>query len=204
MKPADAVLMGRIVEKDQEAFAILFRRYRAQVTENMLWITRDPNLADDLTQEVFLKLWNRAAQWSGKGSFRAWLFRIARNLSMNQMRSINRRCEQSLEGPSPWDEEEHGPPVPGWMIDGAALGPDVVMERGEQRRILQDLIDALPEEKREVFQMVYGDEVALREVARRLEIPEGTVKSRLFHARKQLADAWSGCMDVDETQVSFD
>ena len=78
------------------------------------------------------------------------------------------------------------------------------MERGEQRRILQDLIDALPEEKRKVFQMVYGDEVAPREVALRLAIPEGTVKSRLFHARKQLAAAWNGCMDVCETPVSFD
>ncbi|MCE2435870.1 MAG: sigma-70 family RNA polymerase sigma factor [Candidatus Latescibacteria bacterium] len=64
------------------------------------------------------------------------------------------------------------------------------MERAEQRRILQALIDALPEEKREIFQMVYEDEVTLREVAERLAIPEGTVKSRLFHTRKQLAAAW--------------
>ena len=76
------------------------------------------------------------------------------------------------------------------MIDRAALGPDVQLERAEQRRILQALIDALSEEKREVFQMVYEDEVTLREVAKRLAIPEGTVKSRLFHARKQLAEAW--------------
>ena len=56
--------------------------------------------------------------------------------------------------------------------------------------MLQQLIDALPEEKREVFQMVYEDEVPLREAAKRLAIPEGTAKSRLFHARKQLAKAW--------------
>ena len=122
MKPADAVLMRRIVEKDQEAFAILFRRYRARVTENLLWIIRDPNLADDLTQEVFLILWNRAGQWSGKGSLRAWLFRIARNLSLNQMRMINRRREQAMDRPSLRDEEKEDPPVPGWMIDNAALG----------------------------------------------------------------------------------
>ena len=109
-----------------------------------------------------------------------------------------------MDRPSLLDEEKEDPPVPGWMIDNAALGPDVAMERGEQRRILQDLIDSLPEEKRKVFQMVYGDEVALREVALRLAIPEGTVKSRLFHARKQLAAAWSGRMDVCETPVFFD
>ena len=182
--------MRRIAARDQEAFAILFARYRAQVTGSLLWVTRDPDLAEDLTQEVFLRIWNRAGQWSGQGSFRGWLFRIARNLSLNQLRGQNRRREQPLEVPTLHGEEEEEQDVPGWMIDRAALGADVLLERAEQRRILLQLIDALPEEKREVFQMVYGDEVALREVAERLAIPEGTVKSRLFHARRQIAEAW--------------
>ena len=190
MTPSDAILMQRIVARDQEAFAILFARYQVQVIESLRWVTRDPVAADDLTQEVFLRVWNRADQWSGQGSFRGWLFRIARNLSLNQLRSQSRRREQPLEMPSLYDEEEEERPVPGWMIDRAALGPDVQLERAEQRRILQALIDALPEEKREIFQMVYEDEVTLREVAERLAIPEGTVKSRLFHTRKQLAEAW--------------
>ena len=190
LTPSDAILMQRIVARDQEAFAILFARYQAQVTESLRWVVRDPVAADDLTQEVFLRVWNRADQWSGQGSFRGWLFRIARNLSLNQLRSQSRRREQPLEMPSLYDEEDEEQPVPGWMIDRAALGPDVQLERAEQRRILQALIDALPEEKREIFQMVYEDEVTLREVAERLAIPEGTVKSRLFHARKQLAEAW--------------
>ena len=191
MTPSDAILMQRIVARDQEAFAILFARYQVQVTENLRWIMRDPVAADDLTQEVFLRVWNRADQWSGQGSFRGWLFRIARNLSLNQLRTQSRRREQPLEMPSLYDEEDEEQPVPGWMIDRAALGPDVQLERAEQRRILQALIDALPEEKREIFQMVvYEDEVTLREVAERLAIPEGTVKSRLFYTRKQLAEAW--------------
>lgn len=182
--------MQRIVDRDQEAFEILFARYRAQVTESLRWMTHDPNLADDLTQEVFLRIWNRADQWSGQGPFSGWLSRIARNLSLNQLRSQNRRREQPIKMPALHDKEEEDRPVPEWMIDRAALGPDVQLERAEQRRILQELIDGLPEEKREVLQMVYEDEATLREVAERLAIPEGTVKSRLFHARKQLAEAW--------------
>ncbi len=182
--------MQRIVARDQGAFALLFARYQAQVTERISWMLRDPSTAEDLTQEVFLSVWNRADQWSGHGSFRGWLFRIARNLALNHLRSTKRRREQPLHMPSLHEDEDEERPVPGWMIDRAALGPDVELERAEQRRRLQQLIDALPEEKREVFQMVYEDEVSLGEVAKRLAIPEGTVKSRLFHARKQLAEGW--------------
>ena len=182
--------MQRIVSRDEAAFSLLFARYQARVTELMRWMMCDAAAADDLTQEVFLRVWNRADQWSGRGSFRGWLFRMARNLALNQLRSENRRREQPLHMPSIHDEEDEERPVPGWMIDRAALGPDVVLERAEQRRRLQQLIEALPEEKREVFQMVYEDEVTLREAAKRLAIPEGTAKSRLFHARKQLAKAW--------------
>ena len=195
MTPSDAILMQRIVARDEAAFSLLFARYQARVTELIYWMVSDASAADDLTQEVFLRVWNRAEQWSGRGSFRGWLFRMAKNLALNQLRSKNRRREQPLHMPSLHDDEDEERPVPGWMIDRAALGPDVQLEHAEQRRVLQELIDALPEEKREVFQLVYEDEVTLREAAERLAIPEGTVKSRLFHARKQLASEFSRLKD---------
>jgi len=70
------------------------------------------------------------------------------------------------------------------------LGPDAQIEQSEQQQMLRQMISDLPKEKREVFEMVHKDELALQEVAKRLGIPEGTVKSRLFHARKRLANAW--------------
>ncbi len=191
LAPSDTDLMRRTTERDSEAFSLLFDRYQAQVIEHLRQILRDPDVADDLTQEVFLRVWTRAVQWSGQGPFRAWLFRIAKNLAMNHLRSKGRRREQPLEIPTLHDDDDEERPVPGWMIDRASLGPDVEVERSEQRRMLQQLINDLPEEKREVFQMVHDGELALNEVAGRLEIPEGTVKSRLFHARKRLAEGWT-------------
>ena len=142
-----------------------------------------------MTQEVFLRVWNRADHGRGKDLFGGGCSNCEKFVaeSIAKYKSSPRTAS---EMPSLYDEEDEEQPVPGWMIDRAALGPDVQLERAEQRRILQALIDALPDEKREIFQMVYEDEVALREVAERLAIPEGTVKSRLFHARRQLAEAW--------------
>ena len=103
LTPSDAILMQRIVARDQEAFAILFARYLAQVTESLRWITRDQMT---LTQEVFLL---EPGPIRGKGLFGHC---FARNLSLNQLRSHR-------EMPSLYDEEDEEQPVPGWMIDCA-------------------------------------------------------------------------------------
>lgn len=190
MNMSDSDLLQRILKQDSEAFALLFDRYIGQVTDHVTRMLRDAGAADDVAQEAFLRVWNRADQWTGTGSFRAWLFRIATNLALNHLRSKKRRREQPLEMPSLFDAEEDENPVPGWMIDHASLGPDAHIEQAEQRQMLQRLIADLPEEKREVFEMVHDEELGLGEVAKRLAIPEGTVKSRLFHARKKLADEW--------------
>ena len=76
------------------------------------------------------------------------------------------------------------------MIDNASLGPDRVLEQAEQQRLIRQFVDELPEEKREVFKLVHEAEMELKEVAERLAIPEGTVKSRLYHARKKIAADW--------------
>jgi RNA polymerase sigma factor (sigma-70 family) len=79
---------------------------------------------------------------------------------------------------------------PGWLIDTASLGPEATLERAEQRELIWRLVDALPDEKREVVQLVYEAEMELRQVASTLGVPEGTVKSRLHYAMKRLAREW--------------
>ena len=89
MTPTDGELIQRILAKDADAFSLLFDRYIGQVTDHLTRMLRDVGAADDVAQEVFLRVWNRADQWSGTGLFRAWLLRIATNLALNHLRGKN-------------------------------------------------------------------------------------------------------------------
>ena len=190
MTQSDRDLIGQIRDRDANAFETLFVRYREMVRRHLASIVRDEDAADDLVQEVFLRVWTRAEQWNGRGAFKAWLFRIATNLALNHLRSLRRRRQQSLEiSADPADDDDESP-VPGWMIDASSLGPDAVLEQAEQHDLLQGLIDRFPEEKRAVFRMVHEMEMDIRDVAHALDIPGGTVKSRLHYARKHLARKW--------------
>ncbi len=198
MTLSDESLVERVLERDAHAFETLFHRYSEMVCHHLTRIVRDRASADDLVQEVFLRVWDRAEQWNGQGPFRAWLFRIATHQAFNHLRSVQRRREQPLEMPRPPAEEEDEGFVPAYLIDASALGPDAALEEAEQRRLLRRFIDELPEEKREVLRMVHDAEMEVREVAERLGIPEGTVKSRLHHARRRLAREWKDLENEQE------
>ena len=190
MEQSDKELICGVVRGEQEAFSILFQRYRAVVHSHLARIIRDAAAADDLTQEVFLRLWHRAGQWKGQAAFRSWLLRIATNLAFNYLRTVKRRREQPIQLVPSSEEDEEESLVPNWMIDASTLGPDEALERSEQHNLLQGLVDQLPEEKQEVFRLIYDANMETREVAAELGIPEGTVKSRIHHARRQIARSW--------------
>jgi RNA polymerase sigma-70 factor (ECF subfamily) len=203
---ADGEVMRRIQARDEAAFELLFERYRAALNRYICSIVRgeieaEP-VAQDLVQETFLRVWTRAEQWSGQGSLKSWLYRIATNLALNHLRSRQRHPFQLLPGEDsgPWDEwsqEEEGSPAPGWLVDTSTLGPDALLEQAEESARLRQAIDRLPEEKREVFRLVHEMELSIRDAAGRLGIPEGTVKSRLFYAEKRFNQAWNE-QDTDE------
>jgi RNA polymerase sigma-70 factor (ECF subfamily) len=185
-----------IQERDAEAFDALFACYREGVRWQIAHIVRDEAAADDLVQQAFMKVWTRAEQWKGQGSFEGWLYRIATNLSLNHLRTVRRRKEHPLErqpAGAPRDEdsrhsEDEESPAPGWMIDASTFGPETeAVERREQYR---RLMETLPEEHREALRLVIEEEMGIREAAEVLGVPEGTVKSRLHYAKKRLAQEW--------------
>ncbi len=191
MKETDLDLARGVARRDEEAFSRLYDRYQASVTAHLARIVRDSGTADDMTQETFLRIWHRAGQWTGEGSFRSWMLRIATNLAFNHLRNIKRRREQPIVLARPMEEdEEEERTIPSWMIDASTRGPDEVLERAEQRRLLRRFVGGLSEEKQEVFRMVHDEEMQTREVAEKLGIPEGTVKSRVHHARKAIIREW--------------
>jgi RNA polymerase sigma-70 factor (ECF subfamily) len=186
---SDGDLVKLILERDAHAFEMLFERYGEVTRRHLRRITGDDAAAQDLVQEAFLRVWTRAAQWDGRGSFKAWLYRIATNLALNYLRTVRRRRELPLDAEDDGEEDE-GDLVPAWMVDASAPGPDAALERAEEREQVQQLVEALPDGKRTVFRLVHEMEMTLRDAAEELGIPEGTAKSRLHYAKKRLAREW--------------
>src|SRR5579864_2463671 len=145
---SDSELVARVCEHDTNAFEALSMRYRESIYRHVFSTLHDSSAAEDVVQEVFLRIWMRAEQWNGRGAFKAWLFRIATNLALNYVRMVRRRGYQSLEVPADALDEDDESSVPQWMVDHSLPGPDVILEQSERSRLLQQLIDGLPEEKR--------------------------------------------------------
>ncbi len=182
----DQELMEQIQAQQTWAFDQLFERYEVTLHRHVYGIVRDEPAADDLLQEIFLRLWTHSNQWNGQGAVKGWLFRIATNLALNHLRSRRRHPEQPLELPENLLEEDDLPDTPGWLVDTTSLGPAAVVEQVEQAARLQQVLYDLPEEKRELLHLVHQMEFSLREAADELGIPEGTAKSRLHYAREQV------------------
>jgi RNA polymerase sigma-70 factor (ECF subfamily) len=127
---------------------MLYDRYHAVIQRHVAHIVHDDASAHDLVQQTFLRVWTRADQWEGRGSFKAWLYRIAANLALNHLRMVRRRKEEPLVIADSWDEGEDG--LPAWMVDDSADCPGSVLERAERGRMFQQLVEDLPEEKRRV------------------------------------------------------
>jgi RNA polymerase sigma-70 factor, ECF subfamily len=186
---SDSDLARQVQNQQAWAFDVLFERHAGAIRRHLLYIVRDEQAAEDLLQEVFLRVWTRAEQWNGQGAFRGWLFRIATNAALNHLRSQRRRPQQPLEVPEDLDGNESSD-TPAWLVDNASLGPAETLEASEQSSRLQQIIHDLPEDKREVFHLVHQLEMSLREAADELGIPEGTAKSRLHYARARLSRQW--------------
>jgi RNA polymerase sigma-70 factor (ECF subfamily) len=200
MALSDDALIERVRAGDAAAFDALYARFAAPLHRYVLGTVRDEAVADDLVQEVFLRVWTRAEQWDARGAVRVWLYRIGLNLAINHLRAARRRPSLPLDAPAAQgeDEENDGGGLPGWLVDSASLGPEAAVEQGEQARLLRRLVEELPEEKREVFRLVRDAEMEPREIAAVLGIPEGTVRSRLHYGRKQLARQWRGVWTAEE------
>ncbi len=183
---SDRDLLARVAARDACAFEVLFDRHRATVLRHVARMLHDSAAAEDVAQEVFLRVWTRAEQWTGQGALQSWLLRIGTNLALNHLRTVRRRREQALP-PSLGQEEAR---TPGWMADNASPAPDAQLEQAELRDRFGRMVEGLPEEKREVFRLVHEAQMAVREAAAALGIPEGTARSRLHYARAHLAREW--------------
>ena len=170
---SDEVLIRRIAGGDQLAMQTLFARHRVALYRWLLRLVRDEALAEDLLSDVFLDVWRRAASFEGRSSVSTWLLAIARNKAVSTRR---RRTDAELD-------EESTSNVPDRADD-----PEVALQKKNRAELLRQSIDRLSPEHREVIDLVYYHGKAVTEVAEIVGIKEATVKTRVFYARKKLAE----------------
>ena len=170
---SDVALLRSISTGDKHAMQILFARHNVRVFRFLLRFVADRAAAEDLVSEVFLDVWRQAGRFKGRSQVTTWLLAIARYkaLSTLQRRSI----------------EELGEDV-GAAIEDPQDNPEVMNQNRQTSEILLNCLTQLSPAHREVIDLVYYHEKSIDEVAEITGIPPNTVKTRMFYARKRIAE----------------
>ncbi len=171
--PSDKELIARIAGQDQRAVEALFARYQVRVFRFIIRRVRSEAIAEELTNEVFLEVWRNAARFEGRSTVSSWMLGIAHNKAIS---SLRKRTEAEL------DDEAAG------AVADDADTPDVVAQKLDKGQLIRACMERLSDEHREVLDLVYYQELSISEIAEVVGIPENTVKTRVFYARKKLSE----------------
>jgi RNA polymerase sigma-70 factor, ECF subfamily len=170
---SDEVLIARIARGDRLAMQVLFARHHVRVYRFVLRLVRNEATAEDLISEVFLDVWRQAGKFEGRSAVSTWMLGIARFKALSALR---RRPEEEL------DEETAG------AIEDQSDDPEVALAKKDKGSVLRECLTKLSAEHREIVDLVYYHEKSVEEVAGIVGIPEATVKTRMFYARKKLSE----------------
>jgi RNA polymerase sigma-70 factor (ECF subfamily) len=174
----DEMLLQSIAGGDRTAMHTLYARHNVRVYRFILRIVRDTCVAEDLVSQVFLDVWRTAKQFEGRSQVSTWLLSIARFKALTALRQ--RRFEDI-------DQDEVR------EIADDSDTPETSLERATTRAILRACVAKLSPAHREIINLVYYHEKSVEEVGQIIGIPQSTVKTRMFYARKQLADLLRVC-----------
>jgi RNA polymerase sigma-70 factor (ECF subfamily) len=178
--PADEELVRRIQEGDDSAFDTLVRHYLPKALRMAHRFCRNPEDAADAVQEAFLRAYTHIGKFDFRGQFATWFFRILTNLCLNQARALHRFKKIFLR-------PEHPLPETGWLENFAGESdPRREQEQAELQRAIDAGLKKLPPSQRLVLILYDLEGFSQREIAQMLEIPEGTVMSRLYYARRAM------------------
>lgn len=169
----DDPLITGLVNGDPQALRSLIARHQVRVFRFIARLVRNDAVAEELTNEVFLEAWRNAKSFEGRSNPTTWLLAIAHNRAVS---SLRKRREQG------WDEDQ-AREIPDGDDD-----PEVVAQKTDKSAIMRRCLDGLSGEHRAVIDLVYYQEQSIAEVSAVLGIPEATVKTRMFYARKRLGE----------------
>jgi RNA polymerase sigma-70 factor (ECF subfamily) len=170
---SDESLVAAIAGGDKMALQTLYGRHNVRVFRFVLRFLNDEASAEDMVSEVFIDVWRQADRFEGRSQVSTWLFAIARNKALSVLR---RRSTEEL------DEEVAE------FIEDPSDNPEVTMQKKQQTSLLQDCLTQLSPAHREIIDLVYYHEKSIDEVAEIVGVPANTVKTRMFYARKRIAE----------------
>ncbi len=170
---SDEVLIAKIAKGDRLAMEALFARYRIPVFRFVKRMVRNETTAEDLNSDVFLDVWRQAGTFEGRSAVSTWIFAIARFKALN---ALQRRLTEEL------DEAKAD------TIADDADDPEIALAKKDKAAVLRQCLLKLTAEHREIVNLVYYQHKSVEEVAGIVGIPEATVKTRMFYARKKLSE----------------
>jgi len=196
----DTVLVRELVRGSEAALSTLYDRYGEAIFASAYRLTADRGIAEEVVQETFLTLWNRAELFDPTaGSLPAWLHAIGRNRAVDRLRAAGRRPRlvtvSSANAPDASETQGLERAVAsGTVVAGAAQppGPEEAAEAAGLRDALRVAMAAMPDHERTVILLAYQEELSQTEIADRLDWPLGTVKTRTRRALLRLREALGG------------
>ena len=188
-EPSDGELLRRHQRGDATAFPALVRRYQRGLYAFLTRFTGDATLAEDIFQETFLQVHLSAGMFDPNRPFRPWLFTVAANKARDALRSRGRHAAAPLDATVPGASENGTSRFVDLMPSGLP-GPDEISMNSETRQAVQEMVSGMPESLRTVLDLSYFQEMPYKEIAEVLNVPLGTVKSRLHAAVRQFAQQW--------------
>jgi RNA polymerase sigma-70 factor, ECF subfamily len=169
----DEDLIESIAEGDRRAMDILFSRHKGAVLRFATRIVRDLSIAEDVVNEVFFDVWRKADRFEARSQVLTWLLAIARNKAIEALR---RRTTETLDE----DFVE--------AIEDTADDPEAAMRKKQDSEIVRECLSQLSADHRDIIDLIYFHERTIGEAAEMIRVPQNTVKTRMFYARKRLSE----------------
>jgi len=187
----DRQLVARAQRGDKQAFELLVEKYQRKLARLLSRFIRDPAEVEDVTQEAFIKAYRALPAFRGDSAFYTWLYRIGINTAKNYLMAMRRRATTSTEVEA---EDAEG------FEEGEQLRdintPESVLLSNEIARTVNATIEQLPEELRTAIQMREIEGMSYEDIAKAMDCPIGTVRSRIFRAREAIAEQLRPLLDT--------
>lgn len=177
----DQLLIERSLKGDRSAFDSLVRKHERRAYQYAYRLTSNPEEAADVVADTFIRVFSALHNFKGTSAFSTWLYRILTNCFLDLRKKEKSRSAASLDTSSADEHFER-------QVEDEGPGPSQIAERNERERIMNAAVQQLPEYQRAMIVMYHAENLSYEEIAEALDLPIGTVKSRLNRARISLRD----------------